>query len=454
MRRRVVATGIGIYCSLGSNIEQFWKNCLDGKSRVSPIPEHWNYYADFNSKIWSPLSPWEDDNVVTRVDRLHYDPVSLNGFCAALEAFESAGFTIEAHSSKRRRWTVPNLDPQRAGVFMGTGIGGAVSFLSNYSSHLLARNKANLNKVKKAIASTSAIELLDETLDHLECRARLSPFVVSMGMPNAVSAVLGLKFSLNGPNSTHSLACASSTVAIGNAFQAIRDGEVDLAVTGGSEYSEGENGSMFRGYDSAGTLVHGYDDPFTANRPFDNNRSGFLFSQGGSGVLILESLDHAQARGAEILAEVIGFAETFDGYSMMSIEEGGDQIEYMIRKLLNRSSIDAPSVGYINSHGTGTINNDKIESDVIGRVFGQSVWVNSTKSLLGHTLGASGAIEAIVTILSLKHQTTHACNNLENPISSLNFVLDPGQKIDAKFGLSQSFAFGGHNAALLFQKHT
>jgi 3-oxoacyl-[acyl-carrier-protein] synthase II len=280
---------------------------------------------------------------------------------------------------------------------------------------------------------------------------RFNPFEVSMVMPNAPSAAVGIKFTLTGPNVTYSVACASGTVAIGNAYRAVRDGRVEIAVSGGCEYFGDEHGHIFRSFDVSGTLVRDCADPETANRPFDAKRSGFLFSQGGAAVLVLEELEHAQRRGATIVAEVIGFAETFDAYSMMRLALGGEQIELMLRAALADAGVGAHDVDYINAHGTGTKNNDETETEVIGRVFGKSVLVNSTKSLLGHTIGSSGAFEALVTALSLRDQTTHVCKNLDTPLRDLNFVRAAGQ-FDLRVGLSQSFAFGGHNAAVVLRR--
>jgi 3-oxoacyl-[acyl-carrier-protein] synthase II len=193
-------------------------------------------------------------------------------------------------------------------------------------------------------------------------------------------------------------------------------------------------------------------DPEAANRPFDENRSGFLFSQGGAAVLILEELDHAQRRGATILAELIGFAETFDAHSIMSLAPGGQQIERMIHATLEDANMSPKDVDYINAHGTGTKNNDQTEAEVIDRVFGKSVRVNSTKSLLGHTIGASGAFEALVTALTLRDGKTHISRNLENPVLDLNFVRSV-ESFEPRVALSQSFAFGGHNAAIILRKY-
>jgi 3-oxoacyl-[acyl-carrier-protein] synthase II len=248
------------------------------------------------------------------------------------------------------------------------------------------------------------------------------------------------------------VACAAGTVAVGNGFEAVRDGRVAIAVTGGSEYLYDEHGHIFRGFDVAGTLVRNCENPARANRPFDQERSGFLFSQGGAAVLVLEELEHARRRGAPIIAEVAGYAETFDAYSIMSLAPGGVQIERMLRAALANAGVDPNEVDYINAHGTGTENNDRTEAEVIERMFGGRPLVNATKSLLGHAIGASGAIEALVTALTLREGTTHICKNLESPIRDLNFVRKV-PRADLNTGLSQSFAFGGHNAAVVLRRY-
>jgi 3-oxoacyl-[acyl-carrier-protein] synthase II len=294
-------------------------------------------------------------------------------------------------------------------------------------------------------------EPLDNILGLMTHGKRFNPFEVSMVMPNAPAAAVGIKFTLTGPNVTYCLACASGTVAVGNAYRAVRDGHVDVAISGGCEYFGDEHGHIFRSFDVSGTLVRDCVDPETANRPFDAKRSGFLFSQGGAAMLVLEELEHAQRREATIVAEVIGFAETFDAHSIMSLAPGGEQIERMIRAALADADLLPRDVDYVNAHGTGTKNNDQTETEVIDRVFGKSVRVNSTKSLLGHTIGASGAIEALVTALSLRDGTTHISKNIDTPVRDLNFVRNV-ERFDPRVGLSQSFAFGGHNAAVVMRR--
>jgi 3-oxoacyl-[acyl-carrier-protein] synthase II len=270
-------------------------------------------------------------------------------------------------------------------------------------------------------------------------------------MPNAPAAYVAIKHGLRGANAACAQACASGTAAIGQAYRAIANRQVDHALAGGSEYLDDPHGSIFHGFDVCRALVRECDPPAAANRPFDAARSGFLFAQGGAAMLLLESAEHAAARGVEPICEVAGFAHSFDAHSMMNPEPQGLAMEAMLRELLAAGGIAPRDVGYLNAHGTGTQSNDACEAQVVQRVFPYGVAVNSTKSLLGHTIGASGAIEAVVTALSLRDQCLHPSLNLHDPVADLDFVTRrESRRFD--FAVSQSLAFGGHNAALLLAR--
>jgi 3-oxoacyl-[acyl-carrier-protein] synthase II len=360
-----------------------------------------------------------------------------------------AGFALLPAEGTTRVFTVGGLDSQRTGVFVGSGLGGGKTFLRNHTHHLLRKPRVDLLAYAQTRESADRATL--ERIAALMTHGRFNPFEVSMVMPNAAAAAIGIKYALTGPNQAHCLACATGTVAIGNAYRAVREGRVDVAISGGCEHFGDDHGHIFRSFDVAGTLVRDYTDAQTANRPFDVKRSGFLFSEGGAAVLVLEELDHALSRGATVLAEIIAFAETFDGYSMMRLAEHGEQIERMLRVLLAEAGVGPHDVDYINAHGTGTKNNDETEAEVIERLFGKSILVNSTKSLVGHAIGASGAIEILVTALSLRDQTAHVCKNLETPVRDINFVRTV-KKQQLNLAISQSFAFGGHNAAVALKR--
>ncbi len=454
MSRRVVITGAGVVSSLGIGMDEFWSQCLRGTSTVAAIPASWQNYADLHSRIWSPLPEIDPESLgVARAERLQLDPVAMLALGAAREAIGRAGFTRTSAGERSRNFVLTGANSERTGVFFGTGLGGAISFLQNHTHHLFRKPRAALAAYAEKHAGPDDRESLENIIKQMAHGTRFNPFEVSMVMANAPSAAVGIKYNLTGPNQTYCVACASGTVAVGNAYRAVRDGRVDVAVSGGSEYFGDEHGHIFRSFDVSGTLVRGYANPETANRPFDEKRAGFLFSQGGAAVLILEELEHAQRRGAPIMAEVVGFAETFDAHSMMSLAPGGKQIERMIRAALSDAGLSPDAVDYVNAHGTGTKNNDEIEAGVIDRVFGKSVRVNSTKSLLGHTIGASGAFEAVVTALTLRDGVTHICKNLDTPLLDLNFVRNV-ERFDPQVGLSQSFAFGGHNAAVVMRRFT
>ncbi len=426
MKRRVVITGGGVVSAIGTGVEAFWQSCLEGRSAVAAIPPAWLEYAKPRSRLWSPLPEIDHEALgIARTERLQLDPFAMLALGASREALANAGFDF-VPAQRSRALPIAGEDPARIGVFMGTGIGGACTFLHNHCVHLSHGPRYH---------------------------PRYHPFVVSMLMPNAASAVVANKFSIHGPNLTYCVACASGTVAVGHAYRAVRDGQVALALSGGAEFLHDEHGHIFRGFDVAGTLVRDCADAEKANRPFDQKRSGFLFSQGGAAVLVLEELEHALRRRAPIIAELIGFAETFDAHSMMSLAPGGGQIERMLRASLADAGLEAGAVDYVNAHGTGTQNNDAAEGEVIRRVFGASAAVNSTKSLLGHTIGASGAFEALVTALTLRDGRTHINRNLDEPCCDLNFVRST-RAFAPQVGLSQSFAFGGHNAALVLRRWT
>jgi len=453
MRRRVVITGLGVISAIGQNPDAFWKSCLEAKTRVERIPEHWLYYGDFHSRIWSPL-PAVDYAAygIGRIEEKQLDPSTLVGLACSFQALDSAGLHYALLDHKRNTYSLSSVDQERTGVFMGTGIGGLGTFASCYSYHLLLRQKEALAKAYAQLREHPAGAILKQVHEKMIVPRRFNPFGVAMTMPNACSANIGIKFNLYGSNNAYCAACASGTVAIGHGFKAVRSGELDVALVGGVEHLSDEYGGLFAGFDTVRALASANEDPDKANRPFDRDRTGFLFSEGGGAVFVIEDLEHARKRGARIFAEILGYGETCDGFNIMMMESGGGQITRMLRLAFADAGVSAEEIDYINAHGTGTRLNDETETAVIEQVFGKTVLINSTKSLIGHTLGASGALEALVTVLSIHHKTTHVCRNLEHPIRDLNFVT----QVDAfpiRTGLSQSFGFGGHNAALILREY-
>lgn len=430
----VFITGLGAIAPNGASVDQFWANCLDDKVNVAPIPEHWNNYYEYASKHWAPLPAFETKHILNRIELMQLDKTAVLAIVTIAEALANAGLTYTLLDEKKNSFSLQNVNAQRLGVFIGTGIGGISSFASNEGTHLYI-------PVKK--------QNPENNYPFLRFSPRFSPFAVPMSMTNTAAAMAGIKFGVHGPVRTFAGACAAGTVAIGQAFEAIRSGLCDIAIAGGVEYATDEYGGVFRGFDCAKTLMHGYDDFLTANCPFDKRRKGFLFAEGGCGICILESEKHLKSRNnSSVYAKIDAYAETFDSYSMMGMEPEGKQIERMLRMLLASGQVSAQDISYVNAHGTGTETNDSLECEIIQRVFHERVIVNATKSLTGHAIGAAGALETVITALSIKHQKTHGCHNLQNPISPLNFVRNSSEFAIEK-AITQSFAFGGHNAALL-----
>lgn len=453
MKRRVVITGLGVLTAIGQDVEAFWSNSLAAKTCVSAIPEQWHQYADFNSQIWSPLPPVDYSRYgITRLEQKQLDTSSLIALACAFQALDSAGLQYGQVDKKRNTYAIESIDSEKFGVFMGTGIGGLSTFASAFSHQALIRQKEAVSELISEWENTMDVARLRGILERLLCPKRFNPFGVAMTMPNACSGNIGIKFGLVGSNNTYCAACASGTVAIGHGFKSVQSGEHDLALVGGVEYLYDDYGAIFTGFDTVRALASGPEAPDKANRPFDVNRSGFLFSEGGGAALLIEELERAKGRGAAIFGELLGYGETSDGYNIMMIEKSGHNIKRMIKKALVDSALSVKDIDYVNSHGTGTQLNDETETDVIESMFGKDVLVNSTKSLIGHTLGASGAIEAIVTVLSILNQTTHVNRNLEYPMKDLNFVTQ-ADSYSIKNAISQSFGFGGHNAVLVIGEY-
>jgi 3-oxoacyl-[acyl-carrier-protein] synthase II len=448
-RRRVAVTGIGIVSPVGASTAECWEACLAGRAAVAPIPEAWLRWSGLQSTVWAPLPAIDFEAAgITPLEAMRLDRSAMLAIVAAGQALADAGWQPTLADAKRGIFRLAGIDEARAGVFMGTGVGGITTLIASQNSHLLS---PLVPLGGRADAPPDAVDALDALLESLP--KRFNPFSVSMIMPNAISASLGIRYSLHGPNTSCAVACAAGTAAIGQAYRSIRNGDTDVVLCGGAEFVGDPFGGVFRAFDTARTLTAGGDVPASANRPFDKARTGFLLAEGGAAVLVCEEWEHAHRRGGRIQAEIVGYGESFDGYSMMIVEPSGEQVERAIAASLADAGISAADVDYVNAHGTGTLVNDDVESAVLERMFGPRPLVNATKSLTGHCIGASGAIEAAVTALSLRDQKVHGCVNLEDPVRPLNFTR---QSVDASlsWAVSQSSAFGGHNAALVLRRAT
>jgi 3-oxoacyl-[acyl-carrier-protein] synthase II len=442
--RRVAVTGAGVVTSLGTDLDTFWRHCLDGRTVVEEIPAAWTLHSPLRSRVWSPLGAWERETpLITRIERRQLDPVGRIALLAAEEALQRSGLRLESADGKRNAYRIAGLDADRAGVFLGTGVGGLHSCLE--SSRFIT-----LDQPRRALQALD-LEEVAALLDGLAIPRAFNPFSVAMTMPNAAAAALSIKLGLTGPCRTFAGACASGTVAVGQAFRAIREGECDLAVAGGVEFLSDPFGCAFRGFDAVGALAAGPLPAEEINRPFDRGRCGFLFSEGGGAVLVLEDLEEARRRGAEVLAEVVGYGETADAHHLMGMAPEGRQIRRALELCLADAGLTPGDIGYVNAHGTGTPANDALEAQALAALFPPGTRagtrINSTKSLLGHTLGASGAIEAVVAALTLRDGVAHPSRNLADPEFPLAFVRR-AEPVAARYALSESFAFGGQNAAL------
>lgn len=440
---------MGAVSAFGQGVDKLWTACLNGESRTEAIPECWGNYYKSASRVWSPLPNLDYASMgFSRSETLVLSPITMLSIAAADEAivqahirnFLSPDSAASVGSAKTRH--------SRGGVFIGTGLTAAKTLFDNYRAHLLGSSRTFLAQLATAAPDD---EILAEHVNSLQAHPRVNPLVIVQSMPNAVSAALGIRFGLRGPNETACFACASGTIAIGKAFDAIRRGEIDFAFAGGVEHLSDRAGGVFMGFDRLQTLARPFREIGSENRPFDKVRSGFLFSEGGAALLLLESDAFASARGAAACAEVVGFGQSSDASSVVSMSSTDNAIEEMYAKALNSAAIDKEQIGYINAHGTSTEVNDAVEAQIIERYFGKAPKVNSTKSILGHTIGASGAFEAIVSIKSLMDQKVHGSRNLENAISDLNFCSNT-EPLSFEYALSQSFAFGGHNAGLIFRR--
>jgi 3-oxoacyl-[acyl-carrier-protein] synthase II len=415
-----------------------WQGCLAAGDLSRPIPESWSVYYPPRSKTWAPLPAidWSEEGF-SRAEQVAQNQSTLLALSAAREARTMA------------RWEKTLTgDPFRTGTFVGTGLGNARAPFDNYRAHLLGHVRKNLTELSQVSPHGGALHQL---LNDLSQHPRVNPLVICQTMPNAVAAALSIDSGAQGTCETACYACASGTVAIGNAYRAVASGTLDSAIAVGVDHLSDSAGGVFMGFDRLQTLATPRVKQGTENRPFDRDRTGFLFSEGGAGAIFMESEEEMTRRAARPLAEISGFAQTSDARSMVAISTETGAQRAMYRMALEEASITPTAIDYINSHGTGTVMNDEIESHLITTIFGEQTPVNSTKSILGHSVGASGALEAVVTIRSILEQQVHPCRNLENPISCLSFVREPRNE-RIRYAMTQSFGFGGHNAALIFAK--
>lgn len=408
LQRRVVITGLGAVTPLGLNVEEFWANVIAGKSGVGLITRFDT--TDFNVKIAAEVKGFDPENYLDKKEARRTDRFVQFALAAAKMAVDDASLTIDESNC------------EDVGVYIGSGVGG-ISTVEEQARTLFEKGPS-----------------------------RVSPFMVPMMISDMAAGQVSIMLGAKGPNEATVTACASSAHAIGNAFNAIRYGRAEVMITGGSEAAI--TPLSIAGFQSARTLSTRNDEPEKASRPFDLNRDGFVMGE-GAGILILEELEHAKRRGAKIYAELVGFGSTGDAYHITSPAPEGEGAKRAIIRALKDAGLQPDEVQYVNAHGTSTYYNDLYETKAIKAVFGDRIAVSSTKSMTGHLLGAAGAIEAIITALTLEHQIIPPTINYETPDPECDLDYVPNRaresKIDA--AITNSFGFGGHNAVLVLRRY-
>ena len=411
MKRRVVITGLGLVTALGIGTEENWKALLKGQSGVGPITRF--DPSQFPTKIAAEVKGFDPAQFIERKEIKKMDMFIHFAIAASEFAMKDAGLG-----------PFDKAAGERAGVMIGSGIGGFGSIEREHEILLRAGPK------------------------------RLSPFFIPSSIINLASGQVSMRFGALGPNCAPCTACSSGTHAVGDSFRVIERGDADVMISGGSEAAI--TPLAIGGFDALKALSTQNDKPEKASRPFDRLRDGFVLGE-GAGVLILEALESAQARGAKIYAEVVGYGASSDAYHITAPPPDGDGAARAMRVTLRDAGVAPEEVDYINAHGTSTPSNDRTETAAIRRALGDHAYrlaVSSTKSMIGHSLGAAGAIEAVVSALTLRDQTIHPTINLEHsdPECDLDYVPNVARRADVRYALSNSFGFGGTNACLLFKR--
>ncbi len=409
-RRRVVVTGIGLVSPLGVGLEENWSNVISGKSGIGPITRF--DCSAYPTKIAGEVKNFQAEDYIPKKELRKMDPFLQFALGAAHLAMADAGLKI-----------APEMSP-RAGVVMGCGLGG---LLTIEESH-----KTVLDQGPK----------------------KVSPFFIPMIIGNMAPGLISIYHNAKGPNLSLQTACAAGTHAVGHAYHIIRDGAAEIMITGGVESTVTR--LAVAGFNAMRALSTRNDEPQRASRPFDKDRDGFILSE-GSGILILEELNYAIARGAHIYAEVIGFGASGDAFHMVAPAPEGEGAARCMQTALDDAGIQPDRVQYINAHGTSTDLNDKYETFAIKKIFGDHAYkmgVSSTKSMTGHLLGAAGGLEAGFTCLSLHNQIMPPTMNYEtpDPDCDLDYVPNASRKAAIDIAMSNSFGFGGTNGTLVFKR--
>ena len=407
-RRRVVVTGLGILAPNGNTVEEFWDAVTSGRSGIGPITRF--DASEHKVKIAGEVKNFDPTVAMEKKEARRNDPFVQYGVYVAMQAAANAGFDIEREN------------PERVGVIFGSGVGGLGTL---EAQHTILGEKGP---------------------------DRISPFLIPMMISDMSAGMISIKLGAKGPNYTTVSACSSAAHAIGDAARKIQYGDADVMITGGTEAAV--TPISIAGFAAARALALRNDEPQRASRPFDAERNGFVLGE-GAGAMVLEELEHAKARGAEIIGEFKGLGFTADAYHITDMAPDGEGGARAMRIAIEDGGISTRDVGYVNAHGTSTPIGDLQETAAIKGVFADSVGslaISSTKSMTGHLLGAAGAIETIACILALKHSVLPPTINYENPDPDcdLDYVPNEAREKTVSNVLNNSFGFGGHNVALVF----
>ena len=411
-RRRVVITGLGLVTPVGNAVEESWRNILAGKSGIAPI-SHFDA-NDLPVRFCGAIKDLDLDQWVPKKEQKKMDPFIHYGLAAGLQAVQDAGLDVEQGG----------VNPHDVGVAIGSGIGG-------------------LPGIEKGTMTL---------LNHGP--RRISPFYVPSNIINMISGHLSIRCGFKGPNFAIVTACATGTHNIGSAARLIAHGEAEVMVAGGAEMSSTPTGMA--GFANARALSFRNEAPEAASRPWDQDRDGFVLSD-GAGVVVLEELEHARGRGARIYAELAGYGMNGDAWHITAPSEDGEGAARCMMKALNDAGVNPEQVDYVNAHGTSTPAGDVIESDALKRVFGdhaRRLPISSTKSMVGHMLGAAGSVEAIYCVLALRDQAAPPTINLDNPdpVCDLDYIPHEARDLKIDCVLSNSFGFGGTNGCVVLKR--
>jgi 3-oxoacyl-[acyl-carrier-protein] synthase II len=409
-KRRVVVTGLGLITPVGNNVTEAWSNIIAGVSGIAPLT-HFDT-TDFSVRFGGSIRDFNVEDYISRKDAKKMDPFIHYGMAAGIQAIEDSGLEITEENA------------HRVGVAIGSGIGGLPGI--EKGTHIITEGGPR----------------------------KISPFYVPSNIINMISGHLSIKYGAKGPNFAIVTACSTGTHNIGDAGRLIEYGDADVMIAGGAEMSTSPTG--LAGFANARALSTNNDDPQGASRPWDKDRDGFVLSD-GAGVVVLEEYEFAKKRGANIYAELIGYGMSGDAYHMTLPSKGGEGAARCMQNAINNAGIEVTDMDYINAHGTSTPAGDVIESTAIENVFGNhagKIAVSSTKSMIGHLLGAAGGVEAVFSALAIRDQVAPPTINLDNqdPECRLDYVPHESRDMKIDVVLSNSFGFGGTNGSLIFRR--